>query len=305
MRVKCSYCGKKYDNLTYNNQCPFCGNRYYGEASMDYVIPDAIMGEFGDGADTRETPDVIEDAWDGGRNMEVLSGTVFQSGGKQIGKASDSVLPKVKRGIYILFCIVFTGLVLLMDIAFLGIHLEKNERKKRIETRQEQLEKADDYHMEEEYYDYSTLLKGEPIPYVNSYGENISIYLQSIRTFEDTRMPMPEGYEVLELCYKLEDGKGDSENVYGMNIDAFMVSKSGAYITPLSYEVDDIINYDSDSKYDAHIDYDFEYKEGYMYFVLKEGDADDLLLICKHRGEDYSNDAIIKRIYISDIVVDK
>ena len=130
------------------------------------------------------------------------------------------------------------------------------------------------------------------------------ITVRCIRTFEDTRMAMPEGYEVLELCYKLEDGEGDSENVYGMNIDAFMVSKSGAYITPLSYEVDDIINYDGDSKYDAHIDSDFEYKEGHMYFVMKEEDADDLLLICKHRGEDYSNDDIVKRIYIRGIVVD-
>ncbi len=309
MKVKCSYCGKKYDNITNNNQCPVCGCKYAGDGDGDYIIPDAIMGNYGSGVVLNDEPDLIEDAED----EEVLLGEVEPDAGRAVrarnskkNDVADKTIDAFKKFWYVFFCVVFTGLVIIMDLAFFGLRIGKEQRKKKHEERQEQLEIAEESPIDEEFYDYEDLVAGQPIFYTNYYDDELMIYIKGVKVFEDTRVPMPEGYEVLELSYAVDDGKGDStSNIYGVNIDTFILTKTGMYIEPLSYEIDDLINYDGERYYESNIGSDFDNKEGKMYFVVKANDADDLLLECKHRGEDYNDNTIERKIYIRGIVVEK
>lgn len=274
MKVKCDYCGKKYDNITNNNRCPVCGYMYEGDRAGDYIIHGAVLGNYGSGMESND-------------------------------EVADKTANALKKFWYGFFCVVVSGLVVIMDLALLGLNIGKYQRKNNYEERQEKLELAEEQPIEEEIIQYEHLLAGEPIVYIDYNDEKHMIYIKGIKVFEDTKLSIPEGYEMLELSYTVDDGKGEtSSNIYGLNIDVFIFTKTGMYIKPLSYEIDDFVCYECDSSFDAKISDSFDFNEGKIYFIVKRDDADDILLQFKHRGENYDDDAIEKNIYIRGIMAE-
>jgi hypothetical protein len=149
---------------------------------------------------------------------------------------------------------------------------------------------------------------GGDIEYKSDLYGDLTIHIEGMEK-RAAELKLPDGYELFEISYTIEEN-GDSASMNyvdengqsyfsDINITPFVITKSGTYITPVSYDYDELLGISSDDCYDRGISYEFSFSNGKLYYILREDDFDKLALYCEET-KNYTVTGIEKIIYLED-----
>ena len=241
MKVKCRSCGRQFDYDVHSGQCPKCVSYYRmeEEPEIQNVTPT-----------TDQKPASDEHA--------------FES---TVDKVSA---PKHSKQYYILTIILLLAILLIgavpISIAYFQNQANFDEMAEAsiVTPKEIKVGEAFDYTIQD--YDYSA---GE---------EKMATYqveITEVHYDTDSRLMLPEGYEMVVAEYKMNAP-------YGVKIDSYLVTKHEQYLRPFdARKIQDMKGEDRA----PFVTEDFYHERGELYFLVKQGDTEGLWLNCMEPGE--------------------
>lgn len=245
MKIRCTECGKRYDDDLYSGVCPKCGN-YVGSGEEQYDAPSDYQPVSG---------------------VEETSYTTFDED-TYVPPASRNPGKKLAKRIYtavILFLIIVVGAGSYGIIWF--------TRDSRQEERQ-----MDDLR------EPRVISKGEPFTYETE-NNLYNIVIDSVTVDDDPALNVPEEYEMLVVSYNIEriytgTGAGDFDAYYEICMIPYVETKSGSYLESVrDYDLREALGITDSMELDKMgISDDFSLKEGKLYYLVKKGDFKSLYI---------------------------
>lgn len=283
MRVKCRSCGRKFDYEGCGGMCPKCASYY----QIDYK-PEEDM--FGDRFESRNeyTSNVQETS----SYEEPQENYSYQ----YVGEKRNT--PQLKKSkMYTCFLVVL--MVVIMIVPFFVVQLADVANSKREER--EIFDADNDETAEEDIMQITPLSLGDAFPYeaVNNYNyegveEHIfyDIRITGAKTDEELQGAMPEGYEMLAVSYEITEE--DRSRLYSIYTNTYLLTKGGQYLYPVeNYRMEELLGCDQKGLETRGIDSEFSYSNGFLYFMVKKGDAAGLRIFCqKYDYENYQMEGI-------------
>jgi hypothetical protein len=275
MRVKCNFCGMRYVPEENDNQCPNCGGLYIKDADNQYGdIHDNISGDIHD--DIRDNGDIDDDEPSWGERPS----------------AEDMIRQEVKvAALDKFFRVLMIAIIIIVGIVGSGDLLDKK-------TDYDHLKQKSEAYVDSMNIPTEVLSVDDAVEcYSEKYG-NLVIHINSLQK-RGAEVKLPHGYVLMELSYTLDiDGKESGDYIYGLNIEPYILTKSGSYIQSVPYDYEELLGISSERADKEGIDNDFSYTEGKIYYVMREDDVDKIALYFEETEGSYDVVGIEKIIYL-------
>lgn len=265
MKVTCRCCRKQFDYDVYSGQCPKCSSYYkWEEETQEDMQSDT-------GAMHSDTEPIMH--W--GESEDTVT-------------AEKERAPKHSRSYYI-FTVVLIAAILLtgalpLSNAYLNNKRNYDEMAEASVVTPKELKIGEAFEYTIQDYNYSTRQE-EMLTY--------QVEVTGVFCDTDSRLMVPEGYEMVVAEYEVTAPYNDSEVpgmedsssdfLYGVAIEPYLITKGENYISP--FDEQEIQNMKGEERAPFATD-GFHQKRGQLYFLVKQGDAAGLWLNCMEPGED-------------------
>ena len=280
MKVCCKNCKKKFDNDLYGGVCPKCGT-YYRETRQEDAFS-MISGNYNISEEKEEEEEPTYSSRPPARRKRTVK--------KRHGKTYYTVTVLLVAG-------------MIMAGAFASLYVtRKNEAGKQ----QMELQSLPEPEI---------IRKGDAFTYegTNQDGEAevYSISITKARQIKSKKLNVPEGYEMMEISYHVENAawEGEDYEEYGIirsisiPVHPYLVTKSGEYVKPVpAYSIAEMMNWDYEREETEGLSDNFTYEDGVIYYLVKENDM-EALWISQHEydAENFREMGLIKSILIKDL----
>ncbi|MBO4997752.1 MAG: hypothetical protein J6D02_07130 [Lachnospira sp.] len=265
MKVTCRCCRKRFDYNEYKGQCPKCASYYKWKEETQEDMQTGTKVVY---SDTK--PDMY---WDEQTDTSA---------------AKKESSPKHSKSYYI-FTVVLILAILLIGAVPLSNAYFTNQRNfdemaeaSVVTPKELKVGEAFDYTIQD--YNYGTREEG-----MLTY----QIEITGVHYDTDSRLMVPEGYEMVVAEYEVTAPYDDSEVpgmedsasdfLYGIAITPYLITKGEEYICP--FDELEIQNMKGEERAPFATE-DFHQKRGELYFLVKQGDTAGLWLNCMEPGDD-------------------
>lgn len=281
MRVKCRSCGRKFDYEGCGGMCPKCSSYY----QIDYR-PEELLDEYSE--DWSEYDDDEQQDSSYGEVHAAFS-YVYEK-----DEASQNAGKGMGSSIYT-WCMVILMLAA-ATIPFITAYVVNIASERR--NMEMPSNEGEQQVTEPDMMQITSLKAGEAFPYevVHNYNyegkekrELYQICITGAKRDEELQKQMPDGYEMLAVSYEItreetEEGQeeADDTEVYLIHTNTYLVTKSGQYLFPVeNYRMEELLECGQQELSDRRIDSEFSFSEGYLYFMVKQGDVAGLRVFCQ------------------------
>ncbi len=279
MKVICTNCGKRFQYELYSGICPHCGTYVRQESDWDDMTLEDAHYEAFEQSVSEETEDWQEEA----ETSEFVNEpeAVFTDAEtddnweeemQTISNATHSF--RSNRVLTFILVLLIAGSVALPFLYHTFITPQKKAS----------LLVEDSVSPEE-----CTASEGVVVATENG---DFTITFSGATKDSDPAFETPDGYEFVAVSYHVALPEQVLENSPGQPDDNFLytnwesgsiltycITKSGSYLTPISgYDIGDVKGLDYDGREEHGISDEISFQDGTLYFLVKEGDFDGLLL---------------------------
>lgn len=276
MKVRCVDCKKRFDYELYSGVCPKCGN---------YMRPTEI--------ETSENANCDKE----GSHVHVEKRTEsYKTKTPEIQSTHVEPVKKKKTNPVI-------TIVLIVAMTVTGVTTAVYVRASQAKIHEENIVKAELPVKSQKQSDVITYL-------VPELGNQYDITIDSISIDTDPRFALSENYEAVKLNYhinrtKLNGESSDYENFYEIQMNVYMETKSGYYLSPASnFQISRMWNVEYDQVSELGINDSFEKKQGIIYFFVKKDDVKNLYItVADYDHEKYSAGELREVIRVEELEV--
>lgn len=260
MKVRCVDCKKRFDYELYSGVCPKCGN---------YMRPTEI--------ETSENQNCDKE----GSHVHIEKRTEsYKAKTPEIRSAHVEPVKKKKSNPVI-------TIVLIIAMIVTGVTAVAYVLSSQAKVHEENVVKSELPVKSQKQSDVITY----PVP---GTGNQYDITIDSITIDTDPRFALPEDYEAVKINYHIDrtglnGEKSNYESFYEIQMNVYMETKSGSYLTPASsFQIGRIWNVEYDQVREQGISDSFDEKQGMIYFFVKKDDVKDLYItVADYDHEEY------------------
>lgn len=314
MKIICKKCHKRFDGDLYSYVCPKCGtysgsrsNDYveFGHVESDYTEPDYVEPDHAepDYAEPSHAepsyvePDHAESDHAESDYAENVRTETSHAGVKLGGFGSRQKVVKTKSKHNGLFYIV----VILLLVIIIGMPLQIQPL-----TRRSVEKKREERSLTEEL-SINIIQQGKWFA-VEGKDESFTVTIDTANVVD-----VPEGinkdlYEMIEVNYHIGDDLCEDEQYYysdELRTDVVLITKSGEILESVSpYALSNMNFFTEEEEYEKGVSASLQYRWGSIYYLVKKGDCQGLIITTYEQGEDsYTIEDVRERYMIDELEV--